>query len=171
MTFWQYLLATFGGVGLGFVFSILLFYLTNRWGRNARKKTLERNLIKEFTFDERYLQELVRKFDAALQDITVEDRNAFHYFNYRSYQQLFTTIYLSQDFIYDKLTPNDVYKLRLILDRMTFPGEQFINNLMQKWNQNAVSSQDALKFVRLERDSMSSFIKDIQQIRGKIIGK
>ncbi len=171
MTFWQYLLATFVGVALGFVFSIILFYLTNRWSRNARKKSLEGNLVKEFVFNEKYLQDLIKKLDAALQDITVENRNAYHYFRYRSYQQLFTTTYLSQDFIYERLEPDDIYKLGLILDRMSSWGEQFINDLMRRWNNNAVSSQEALQFVRLDRDSMSSFIKDIQQIRGKIATK
>ncbi|TKJ44694.1 hypothetical protein CEE35_07045 [Candidatus Aerophobetes bacterium Ae_b3b] len=171
MTFWEYVFATFGGVGLGFVFSIFLFYLTNRWGRNTRRKLLEKNVVKEFEFNEKYLEEVVKKLEEAIQDITVGDKTRFYYFNYRSYQRLFTNAYFMQNFLYEKLNPNDTYKLDLILNRMTIPGEQFMTSLMDKWNSSQIGQQEALKFARLERDSMKSFIKDIGKIKQKIVSK
>ena len=171
MTFWQYLLATFGGVGLGFVFSIFLFYLTNRWGRNTRRRLLEKNVVKEFEFNEKYLEEVVKKLDEAIQDITIGDKNGSYYFNYRSYQRLFTNAYFMQDFLYEKLNPDDTYKLDLILNRMTSGGEQFMTGLMDKWKSSQIGQEGALRFTRLERDCMKSFIKDIGKMKHKIAGK
>lgn len=171
MTFWEYVLATFGGVGLGFVFSIFLFYLTNRWGRNTRRKLLEKNVAKEFEFNEKYLGEVMKKLDEAIQDITIGDKTRFYYFNYRSYQRLFTNAYFMQDFLYEKLNPDDTYKLDLILTRMTNAGEQFIIGLMGKWKSSQIDQQEALKFARLECNSMKSFIKDIGKMRQKIVSK
>ena len=169
MSFYQNLVSIFLAVLLGFIFSIILFYLTNKWNRKAQKKSLEKNLIKEFEFNEKYLQGIVKKLSEAIEDITIENRSKYYYFSYKSYQRLFTIVYFKQEFVYEKLDPNDTYRLDLILNRMTLGGEQFMNDLMQKWKENRINQQQALGFTRLERNSIEQFIKDIGKIKQKII--
>jgi len=59
MNFSLNVLSTFIGVLLGFIFSIVLFYLQQRWTKNTQKKTLEKNLAKELEFNEHYLRKIL----------------------------------------------------------------------------------------------------------------
>ncbi len=54
---------------------------------------------------------------------------------------------------------------------MTSGGEQFMTGLMDKWKSSQIGQEVALRFTRLERDCMKSFIKDIGKMKQKIAGK
>ena len=171
MNFWQNIISTFIGAFLGFVFSICLFYLTNKWSKKTQRKSLEKNLIKEFEFNEHYLQKILEDLKKAIEKITVNDKNVFYYFNYVSFQRLFTQTYFQQGFLYGKLDPDDINLLDTILSRMTQGGEYYINNSIQKWKEANLNQQQILSILSFERDSIEKFIKDINRIKQKILRK
>ena len=171
MNFWQNVFSTFIGALLGFIFSIFLFYLTSRWSKNAQKKSTEKNLIKEFEFNEHYLQKVLADIKKAIEKITVNDKNVFYYFNYKSYQRLFVQSYFQQGFLYEKLDPDDINLLDTILSRMTQGGEYYINNSIQRWKEDHLNQQQILNILAFERDSIEKFIKDIRRIKQKIVTK
>ena len=171
MNFWQNIISTFIGAFLGFIFSICLFYLTNKWSKKSQRKSLEKNLIKEFEFNEHYLQKILEDLKKAIEKITVNDKNVFYYFNYVSFQRLFTQTYFQQGFLYGKLDPDDINLLDTILSRMTQGGEYYINNSIQKWKEANLNQQQILSILSFERDSIEKFIKDIDRIKKKILRK
>lgn len=171
MNFWQNVFSTFIGALLGFVFSIFLFYLTRRWSKKAQKKSLEKNLIKEFEFNAHYLQKILEDLKKAIEKITVNDKDVFYYFSYISYQRLFTQTYFQQGFLYERLDPDDINLLDTILSRMTRGGEYHINNSIQRWKEDSLSQQQILKILAFERDSIEKFITDIGRIKQKIVTK
>ena len=171
MNFYQNIFSTFIGVFSGFIFSIFLFYLTNRWSKKTQKKSLEKNLVKEFEFNEHYLQKILENLKKGIEKVTVNDKNVFYYFNYVSYQRLFTQSYFQQGFLYEKLDPDDINLLDTILSRMTYGGECYINNSIQNWKEDILNQQQILNILAFERDSLEKFIKDIYRIKQKIVKK
>lgn len=171
MNFWQNVFSTFIGALLGFILSIFLFYLTRRWSKNAQKKSLEKNLIKEFEFNEHYLQKILKDLNKAIEKITVNDKGVFYYIKYISYQRLFTQDYFRQGFLYEKLNPDDINLLDTILSRMTQIHEDYINVSIKKWKENDLSQKQILNILAFERDSIDKFIKDIGGIKQKILSK
>lgn len=171
MNFWQNVFSTFIGAILGFIFSICLFSLTSKWTKKDQKKSLEKNLIREFEFNEHYLQKILEDLKKTIEKITVNDKNVFYYFNYISYQRLFAQTYFQQGFLYDKLDPDDINLLDTILTRMSQGGEQYINNSIRMWKEDNLNQQQILNILAFERDSVEKFIKDIGRIKQKIIKK
>jgi len=139
MSFCQNLLSTFIGALLGFIFSICLFYFTNKWAKKAIEK------------------------------ITVNDKDVFYYFNYIGYQRLFIQTYFQQGFLYEKLNPEDINLLDTILNHMGQGIEFYINNSMQRWKEGAMDQKDVLRIMTFERDNIEKYIKEIHRMKQKII--
>ena len=59
MTFWQSVFPVFIGAVFGFIFSIVLFYITNIWRGKKAKEALEKSLIKEFGYNISFLSQLI----------------------------------------------------------------------------------------------------------------
>jgi len=171
MNFCQNVLSTFIGVILGFIFSIFLFYLTQRWTKKTQKKSLEKNLVKEFEFNEHYLRKILEDIKKTIEKITVNDKNVFYFFNYISYQRLFAQAYFQQGYLYEKLEPDDINLIDTILSRMSLGGQAYINNSIQQWKGGYLNQQQILNIVGFERDSIEKYIEDIGQIKQKIVSE
>ena len=168
MNFWQNMFSTFIGALLGFVFSIFLFYLTNRWTKKREKESLEKNLVKEFEFNEHYLQKVLESLKKAIEKMTVNDKEVFYYFNYIGYQRLFIQTYFQQGFLYEKLDPEDINLLDTILNHMGTGIESYINNSMQRWKEDTIDQKDILRIMTFERDTIEKYIKEAHRMRQKI---
>lgn len=171
MNFCQNVLSTFIGVILGFIFSIVLFYLTQRWTKSTKKKSLEKNLVKEFEFNDRYLKKILDDLKKAIEKITVNDKNVFYYFNYVNYQRLFINSYFQEGYLYEKLEPDDINLIDTILSRMSLGGQYYVNNSIQMWKNGGINQQQILNIVGFERDSIEKYIKDIGGLKQKIVSK
>jgi phosphate/sulfate permease len=169
MNFYQNVLSTFIGAILGFIFSIFLFYLTQKWSNRTEKKSLEKNLIKELEFNEHYLSKILQDIKKTIEQITVNDKQVYYYFNYMSYQRTFIQTYFQKGYLYEKLEPEDINLIDTILTRITWAGQEYINTSIQKWKAGSLDQAQILKIMSYERDSIEKFIKDIGVIKKKII--
>ena len=169
MNFCQNVISTFIGVTLGFIFSIILFYFQQRWIKKTQKKSLEKNLVKEFEFNKHYLRKILKDIKKTIEKITVNDKNVFYYFKYIGYQRLFTQIYFQQGYLYEKLEPNDINLIDTILSRMTLGGQDYINNSIQMWKDDNLTQKQILNILGFERDSIEKHIKDIGRIKKKTV--
>ena len=88
MTFWEQTWSTLIGVIAGFVFSIFLFYLTERWKNSRVNKDLSGNLQKEFDFNINFLENYKDDFDKLIKKITVNDKQLFTIFRFDRLQRL-----------------------------------------------------------------------------------
>lgn len=168
MEFWTNLVSTFIGAFSGFVFSIVLFFLTNNIGRKSAKESLENNLIKEFEFNEHYLENISSDLYKAIEKINADSKNVFIYFNYINFQRLFITQYFQQGYLYEKLTPDDIVLLDKILTHMNLYGQQYVNDSMDKWKKDQLMKKEIVDIISYERDSIEGFIKDLDIIKAKI---
>jgi len=168
MEYWTSLISTFIGALLGFIFSLCLFYLVNKWNRNLQRKSLQKNLIKEFEFNGHYLQSLLGNLNKAIEKINADDKKLYYYCYYKDFQRLFIHLYFQQGIHYEKLNPDDINLLITILNHMTQDVQYFVNSSIQSWKDTKISQQEILDILRFQRDTIEKFIKDIGQIKKKI---
>ncbi len=168
MTFWQLAFPTFIGVFLAFIFSILLFHLTNKWTKDAAKKLLEKNLRCEFNFNKKYLEKTLEDLTKTIEKIGVEDK-VFYYPKYVNYQRLFTLSYFNQGFLYEKLSTEDLNLIATILEHMNQGTELFINKSIKDYNDGNINKQEILRIISFERDTIQKFIKSLDEIQKKIV--
>ena len=171
MSFCQNLFSTFIGVLFGFIFSIFLFYLTGKWSKRAQKKSLEKNLIKEFEFNNHYLKRIFDDLNKVIEKIAVNDKNVFIFFNYISYQRLFITTYFQQGYLYEKLEPAEINLIDTILSRMSTGGQNYINNSIQTWKDGHLNQAQISSILGFERDSIKKHIYSLDSMKKKVIGE
>src|SRR3989338_9138279 len=171
MSFWQNLFSTLIGALLGFIFSICLFYFQNKWSKKAEKESLEKNLVKEFEFNEHYLQKVLDEIKKVIEKITVDDRAVYYFFNYLRYQRLLIQTYFQQGYLYEKLDPEDISVLDTVLTHMGQVNEYYLNNSIQRWKEGTIDQKEILGIMAFERDTVEKYIKDLHKIKQKIVTK
>jgi len=171
MSFCQNLFSTFIAVLFGFIFSIFLFYLTGKWAKRAQKKSLEKNLIKEFEFNNEYLKKIIADLNKVIEKITVNDKEVFIFFNYLNYQRLFISTYFQQGYLYEKLEPAEINIIDAILNQMSVTGQNYINNSIESWKGGQLSQAQIMKILGFERDYIETNIRSLAGMEKKIIGK
>lgn len=168
MTFWQSVAATFIGALFGFLFSIALFYITTIIFRKRQRRILEKNVIKEFEFNEDYLKRLQQELGKVIEKISLDDKTIFNYLKYTSYASLFIKAYFGEGLLFEKLEPEDILALDAIISYMEKPAEDFIGDAIHEWNEGSFDKGMISKLITLERDRIEQYIKDIRKIRKKL---
>ena len=168
MTFWQSVFSVFIGTVFGFIFSIVLFYITNIWRSKKAKEALEKSLIKEFEYNISFFRQLIEKLNKSIEKISSDDTELHFFLNYVYYQRLFLQSYFQQGYLYDKLDPDDIILLDNILNHISVYGGDYINNNIQLWEEGQITKQKANQVLGYERDTMEKFLKNIQTTKEKI---
>jgi hypothetical protein len=166
--FWQNIISTFIGAFLAFIFSICLFYLTTHLQKKSQRASLEKNLIREFEFNEQYLAKLLSELNKAIEKITVNDHNVYFLGKYEGFQRLFIQFYFQQGFLYEKLTSEDINLLDTILNHMAIATGQYIYNQISSWKSGQLNQSQILGIVAFERDTIESYIGNLGKLKQKL---
>jgi hypothetical protein len=168
MDFWPTLLSTFFGAFLAFIFSIILFYITTKFGASNQKSKLERNLLNELEYNEHYLKRVLGDLQKYIEKITVDDKQLYCVFNFSQYQRLFISQYFQQGLLYEKLSPDDINQIELILSHFTQNGESWLYGHVERWKKGELPQKEALSVFSYERDQLNLYLKFITAIKNKI---
>ncbi len=82
MTFGQQICATLIGTASGFVFALVLYFITNFIRELCSKNTLRKQLKRELQYDISLLQEWIDEIDKILRKIATNDTKVFSYLRY-----------------------------------------------------------------------------------------
>ena len=169
MTFWQSFFPTFSGALLGFIFSIVLFYITNKLNANKNKKTLESNLIKELEYNLAFLKRLISDLNKCIEIVSADDRNIFLFFDYKYYQRLFLLRYFQEGYLYEKFDADDISHLDIILNHMSVFGANYINDRIKWWINNEIIKKEINQALMFERDNLKKYEKQLEIVKTKIV--
>ncbi|MCX6841319.1 MAG: hypothetical protein NTX53_03405 [candidate division WOR-3 bacterium] len=101
MTFSQSLASTLVGTVAGFVFSILLFYLSENWRRRHAKTVLMRNLRKELEFDIEHAASLLDVLQGTTAKVATGEKDLMPYFQYEVFQSFYLGQVYREGYLYD----------------------------------------------------------------------
>lgn len=169
MNFWQQAAATFIGALSGFIFSIALFYVTEKVKQHSYADNLEKNLQKELDFNLSLLETIKDEIDELLRKITAND--AQHIFTIFKYEQLQKN-FLQQAFwngtLYNKLTPEKVYKVQEMWNFFTFDTTQFDMNNVATFQRGQNSQLDTLSRFEFVKKTVGDYIKFNKELKTKL---
>lgn len=168
MDFWQTLLSTFFGALLAFIFSIILFYITQEVSSANKKSKLEKYLFYEFEYNQNYLKKVLEDLQKCIEKITVNDKQLFAVFNFAQYQRLFINQYFQHGHLYEKLSPDDIKQIDAMLNHFTPNGENWLLNSIDRWKKDELSPKDMLNIISFEREQVALYLKFVEGIKNKI---
>ncbi len=169
MNFYENMFSTFIGALAGFVFSIILFYLTNKWKEKDKKKNLRKNLLKELDYDLIYLTDILSDINKVVEKIGINaPEECFIFLKYSGYQSLFLNIYFREGFLYESISSDEIKKLDEILSQMSLNTETFVNNWIFEWKQGKLGQKEIHSNIIYQKEKIESYIKTINQLKAKI---
>lgn len=168
MTFGQQLLATLIGTISGFLFSIALFYFTQKIKHLNEKSNIFKSLKSEFRYNLSLLNNLLNDINKTITKISADDKDIFFYFRYSNFQRLFLQEAFRLGLLYDKLEDDDINNIDGILTHFGISYENYTNQKVDEWKNDGINKKDMLKIFEFERDTLEKYIKQLEQIKTKI---
>jgi len=163
MTFKEQLLSTSLGSFLGFLFAILLFFITY-WLINKKTKDSYKKLLKrEFLFNISLLETWLDYFDDDIVKISNDDHNIYHYFKYADFQVYFLKKAFEFGIVYDLLKKDeDISKLIDMLSFFSLASEQFVNQQIKLWNSKAIDKKTITDRMQFDKNKVNEYLKFIK---------
>lgn len=163
MTFQEQLFSVFLGSILAFLFGILLFLITywlvNKKVKNSYKKLLKR----EFAFNISLLETWLSDFADVIVKISNDDRNVYHYFKYADFQVFFLKKAFEFGIVYDLLKKDeDISKLIDMLNFFSSSSEQFVNQEIKLWKNNAIDKRTITDKMQFDKSKINEYLKFIK---------
>ena len=168
MTFQEQILSSFIGSFLGFIFAIILFFITNAIIKSQRKKNLNRHLKREFEYDISLLKSWISDIEKVLRKVTLNDFSVYSYLNYSYFQRTFIQKAFDSGIMYNKLDNEDISQLNTILTHCNINLEDYINSFIKKWKGNLLEQKEMSDIFEYEKDLLDKYIKNLSKILKKL---
>jgi len=168
MTFGQQILATLYGTIAGFVFAIVLYYVTDLIRINKTKNNLIKNLKREFEYNISLLEEWIKEIDRILLKISAHDEQVFSYLKYSYFQRLFLQECFRFGILYKSFNNEDISNLNTILLHFDINFENYINKIIGHWKDQVMPQKEAIKHFYFEKDELIKYKKQLGELLTKI---
>lgn len=170
MTFGEQIIATFIGAISAFIFSIALFYFTEKWKNSTVNKNLRDNLQKEFEYNIAFLEECKSDFDKLLRKVTANDTQIYTIFRFYRLQRLFILEAFNKGLLYQYLTPEDINNLDSMLNYFSNVQDQLEWDRLRKFTEGTLHQQEALRSYEYDKEQIEKYIDVQKTLKEKLKG-
>ena len=168
MTFGQQVIATLIGTVSGFLLSICLFYLKEKWTRHSALKLLQKNVINEIDFNIKLLSQVLNDLKKCIEKVTVNDQLVYCNVNYGRFGRFFLQSYYQSGYISDKWDLNDIDKLDHILIYYNVGSDTYVLHGLENWRNGSLDQRETLSTLGFERDNLEKHIQELSDLKSKL---
>lgn len=168
MTFEQQIFSTFIGALAGFIFSIFLFYLADKWKASRINKNLSANLQKEFDYNINFLESYKQEYEKLIRQVTANDKEIFTIFRFNKLQRLFLQEAFNKGLLYKHLTSDEINDLDLMLSYFTDSMNQLHLMYLDEYKSDKTTQQISLKRFEFNRELIDKYLKLVNQQKDKL---
>lgn len=174
MEFQQQVLATLAGVMGGFVFSIILFYLTEQWRDRSEKKTILQNVIRECDYNIMLLQRMREQLNDMLQEVAVSKAHIYKPFVFNRIQRLFMQEAFKKGFLYEILESDHIIMVDEMLRYYDAGTDSFARDVLKDLETKKITADKALEHFNYDKIKIREhldFLRKVKAILEKEVGK
>lgn len=174
MDFYQQVLATLAGVIGGFVFSIILYYLTERWRMKGEKKTILRNVLQECEYNIVLLIRMREQLNDMLQEVAVNKAQIYKPFVFSRIQRLFVLEAFKKGFLYEILDSEHINKLDEMLRYYETTTDGLATDVLKRLESREITPDKALEHFDYDKRMIRDHLEFLRKIKSTIereIGK
>jgi hypothetical protein len=168
MTFCEQTVSTFIGAFVAFIFSIALFYFTEKWRNKTSRKVSISNLLHEIEYNIRFLKDYKDDFEKMIRQITVGDAEIHTMIRHYKLQRLFLQDAFSQGLLYQYLTSEDINDLDTMLNYFSIEINRRGWNMLNDYRNKKVDQKDALSYFQFDVEQIDKYIKVQERIHSKL---
>jgi hypothetical protein len=169
-TFWERVIATLVGTVAGFLFSIALFYLTEKFKRERERTKVLKGLRRELTFNLRLLESWLRGIETARPQVAAGDQNIYLYLDYSRVLRIFVQQAASAGLLYDLLADEELVALDKALRTCDVPAEQDFMQKLQQWKDGTIDNAQMFRTLEFHKYMTEACRKAMESAAQKVGG-
>jgi hypothetical protein len=166
-SFWSRALATLLGTVAGFVFSIGLFYISERVKRSRDKKKILAGLKREAAFNIGLCDVWLKGLADIRLKVAAADLSVFNYFDYSRALRIFVLEALRAGLLYDLLSDAELVELDKGLLFLGQVSEQDINGRIARWKAGNMAPAELSQALGLHEYAIGEARKAMDRLRVK----
>lgn len=165
MSFWTQVIPTLVGVVAGFIFSIALFYLTERWKSSAERKSTLRNVRAEINYNIGLLKRMREHVTAVLQDIATDTPRIYKEFEFERFQKVFINIAFAKGILYENLSSEDINRIDEMFMYFDTSNDVFANQILVGLSSNSSQKSYASSMFQQFNKKISEHLEFLEGLR------
>lgn len=165
---WQQLIPTFVGSSLGFIFSIFLFYLTEKLKNNDGKKNLRDNLQKEIDYNINFLDQYSKDYDKLIREIGTDGIGGEIIFRAARLQRLFILEAFNKGILYKYLDKEDINELDIMLNFFSHTMDNLSWENLKKYREKSISKKESLQNFEYEKGKIDKAMNFQKKLKEKL---
>jgi hypothetical protein len=174
MNFAEQIVSTLIGTFAGFIFSIVLFYLTEKWRSQRTHKDLSSNIQRELQFNVDFLAAYKTEFEKMLRLITAQDaqqeKQIYTIFRHNKVQRLFLQEAFQKGLLYKSLTTDEINDVDAMLSYFLPYRDQLLSKLLTDYTTHQATGQVVLQTFEWDRDQLDKYLKFLNTLKTKLQG-
>jgi hypothetical protein len=169
-SFWSRALATLVGTVAGFLFSIVLFYVSESVKQSRGRKRIVDGLKREAAFNLSLCDSWLVAFSDMRPKIAAGDTSFLHYIDYSRILSIFVGEALKAGILYELLTDDSLVALDKWLRYFQGHSEREINSQIEQWKAGSISPLElsqALTFNEFAVKEGQKIMKTLSQVAAR----
>ena len=163
-SFWSRALATLMGTVAGFLFSIVVFYISEHVKRSRDRKKIIIGLKREAAFNLGLCDAWLKSIATVRLKLAADDHDFFNYFDYTRGLRVFVQEALRAGVLYDLLGDPDLVDLDKSLRFLSPQSEMDINGKITQWKDGAVAAADLSKALNFHEYAVTEARKAMERL-------
>lgn len=173
MDFTQQVIANITGVVIGFLFSIMLFYLTEKWKRASERKTALQNVAREMGYNIGLLERMRDQIGDLLQDISVgadSKPTLYKNFSFGKLQKLFVIEAFNRGILYEILSPEDINNFDAMLSFFDKGTDEWADDVLKRLSEHGIKPNDAHDVFKHLKNKVTEHLDYLRKLKGAVEG-
>jgi hypothetical protein len=167
---WQQVWSTLLGTVAGFVFSIALFYLTERVKHERDRKKILSGLKRELEFDVALHASWLKGLEEARPQVAAGDKNIFLYLEYTRILSVFLGQALRDGMLYDMLTDDELVGLDKALRNANPLAERDFTDRLEQWKTGQIDNGEMFKRLEFHKFVVGTSKTALEAVVSKVKG-
>lgn len=168
MAFWQNVLSTAIGATLGFVFSIALFYISQRVRENTWRRDVRKSFYRELEFNRDYVVAQLDALEKTIERVSNDEREVFPVVRFSGLRTVAYGQYVASGYIWDDLKPKDVSELDEMLWDLGPGAEQLVFETVDGWKRGDSDKTTTYNHLDWKRTQLRRHVELLDRVRDTV---
>jgi hypothetical protein len=163
-SFFRQALPVFIAALLAFIFSILLFYLTESLKRRNGKRELEENVSREVQFNINFLDKMKIELDRLTQNVSANDVTILPVFKFDKFQRTFLAEAFNKGLLYQKLSDDEINTVDSMFGYFFSTTNEYLARMVVDFRTGDMTAAQMLPVLRYNIDETIKYIDFLKLI-------
>lgn len=168
MKFWNQVTATLIGTIAGFLFSLALFWVKERFKQNRLIKHLVINLKYELEYNLNLFKKYSKRVSECIEAINSDKKDTYLTLDYNFVASYFSIQFYREGLARRYLHYEDMKRWNDIVSNHSAGTEQHVMDVVESWRKSEIEKDKVFSALKHERDQLNYAIEMIEYLKTKI---